>query len=177
MSHPSFLKKIRRTGRVLLIAALCAPLPSLAGGTLNLQKKAPYEKGLAVPGAVKAECGLEQKVVEFTQSAAGHDFDKIVLVNDAANSGGKSLAMKITGITGTAGGPYTGAKFLAIDGVLREGGKVTGTFHATRYSGGGAFAGYKGTCAILGRCAKALGNDVAKWLKEPTMNAKLGDAK
>ena len=177
MSHPLMLKKMLWAGRALLVAVLCVPLTSLAAGTLNLQKKASYSKDLSVPSAVKAECGLENKVVEFVQSSASGNFDKVVLVNDPEKSAGKSLAMKITGIAGTGGGAYTGAKFITVDGTLRENGKVTGTFRATRYSSGGAFGGYKGTCAILGRCAKAIGSDVAKWLAEPSMNAKLGDAK
>ena len=170
------LKKMRWIDRALLVPVLCVPLASLAAGTLNLQDYAPYEKGVPVPDAVRAECGLEGKVVEFVQSAVTPGFDKVVLVDDASKAGaGKSLAMKITGITGTAGGAWSGAKFVTINGTLREQGKVIGTFRATRLSGGGAFGGYKGTCSILGRCAKALSDDVVKWLGAPTMNAKLGD--
>ena len=176
MSRSSIVKKTRSVGRTLLAAVLCVPLASLAAGTLNLQTIAPYEKGLPVPDAVRAECGLELKVVELVQTAAARNFDKVVLVQDGSKTGpGQSLAIKITGITGTAGGAWSGAKFLTIDGTLRDNGKVIGTFRATRLSGGGAFGGYKGTCSILGRCAKALSDDVAKWLAAPTMNAKLGD--
>jgi hypothetical protein len=176
MSHSSIPGKMRWIGRALLVAVLCVPLASPAAGTLNLQDLAQYEKGMPVPEAVRAECGLEGKVVELVQSAVARNFDKVVLVPDGTKSGaGRSLAMKITGITGTAGGAWSGAKFLTIDGTLRENGKVIGTFRATRLSGGGAFGGYKGTCSILGRCAKALSDDVAKWLSAPTMNAKLGD--
>jgi len=176
MSRSPMLKKMRWVNRALLVPVLCAPLASLAAGTLNLQNNAPYEKGMPVPEAVRAECGLEEKVVEFVQSAVAPGFDKVVLVNDASKAGaGKSLALKITGLTGTAGGAWSGAKFLTVDGTLREQGKVIGTFRATRLSGGGVFGGYKGTCSILGRCAKALGADVAKWLEAPSMNAKLGD--
>ena len=176
MSHSAMLKKMRWLNRALLVPVLCAPLASLAAGTLNLQEKAPYEKGMPVPEAVRVECGLEGKVVELVHLAAGKSFDKVVLVEDASKPGaGRSLAMKITGITGTAGGAWSGAKFLTVDGTLREQGKVIGTFRATRASGGGAFGGYKGTCSILGRCAKTLSEDVVKWLAEPSMNAKLGD--
>jgi hypothetical protein len=171
-------KKTRWLGRALLVPVLCCPLASLAAGILNLQDKAPFAKDIPVPPAVKVECGLEGKMVGFVQTAVAGSFDKVVLVDNAAKAGGgKSLAMKISGITGTGGGAWSGAKFLTIDGTLREKGKVTGTFRATRVSGGGAFGGYKGTCAILDRCAKALATDVAKWLAEPTMNARLGDAK
>lgn len=176
MSRSSISKKAPWLSRMLLVPILCVPVAALAAGTLNLQDLALYEKGLPVPDAVRAECGLEGKVVELVQAAAARNFDKVVLVPDGSKSGaGQSLAMKITGITGTAGGAWSGAKFLTIDGTLRENGKVIGTFRATRLSGGGAFGGYKGTCSILGRCAKALSDDVAKWLAAPTMNAKLGD--
>ena len=43
-------------------------------------------------------------------------------------------------------------------------------------AGGGAFGGFKGTCSILGRCIKAIGADIAKWLANPTMDAMLGNA-
>jgi hypothetical protein len=178
MSRSSISKKTRWAGRMLLVPVLCVPLTGLAAGTLNLQDLAPYEKGIPVPDAVRAECQLELKMVELVQTAAARNFDKVVMVRDGSKTGaGQSLAMKITGITGTAGGAWSGAKFLTIDGTLRENGKVIGTFRATRLSGGGAFGGYKGTCSILGRCAKALSDDVAKWLSAPTMNAKLGDEK
>ncbi len=50
-----------------------------------------------------------------------------------------------------------------------------GSFVAARYSTGGAFGGYRVTCSILGRCIKALGKDIAGWLKSTTMDAALGD--
>ena len=158
------------------ILSLCLPLTGMAAGTLNLQKRAPYEKDLPVPTAVKAECALETKIPEFVEEAAKGNFDTINMI-DMPSANGKHLSMKITGITGLGGGAWSGPKHITIDGTLTENGKVVGTFQATRYSGGGAFGGYKGTCSILGRCAKALGKDVANWLEQPSMNARLGDAK
>ena len=38
-----------------------------------------------------------------------------------------------------------------------------------------AFATFKGTCSILGRCVKALGRDVSEWLQHPSERAVLGD--
>ena len=43
--------------------------------------------------------------------------------------------------------------------------------------GGGAFGAFKGTCSIIGRCTKALGQDIATWLTAPTQNAEIGDAR
>jgi len=37
------------------------------------------------------------------------------------------------------------------------------------------FAAYKGTCSIVGRCAKSIGKDISNWLENPTDDASLGD--
>jgi hypothetical protein len=65
---------------------------------------------------------------------------------------------------------------VTVEGELVENGEVIGSFTASRYSSGGAFGGFKGTCAILGRCIQSIGKDIAAWLKNPTMNAMLGNA-
>jgi hypothetical protein len=62
-----------------------------------------------------------------------------------------------------------------VKGSLSQKGKILGDFKARRYSGGGMFGGYKGTCAILRRCVKTLGKDVAEWLAQPTSQAVLCD--
>ncbi|WP_221894969.1 hypothetical protein [Bathymodiolus japonicus methanotrophic gill symbiont] len=54
--------------------------------------------------------------------------------------------------------------------MLRKG-KKTRTFTANR----GFMGAYKGTCALLGRCTKALGKDIAEWLNNPVGGASLGD--
>ena len=49
------------------------------------------------------------------------------------------------------------------------------TTRAPVASGGGVFGGYKGTCAIIGRGARAIGRDISTWLGNPTDGAELGD--
>lgn len=162
---------------LFIAAALTAGAPLVAfAESLNIQEKAPFDKDLSVPTAVRAECDLENKIPGFVQDNAKGAFDNISMVPKPTLQG-KNLAMKITNVVGAGGGAWSGAKSITIQGTLTDNGKPIGTFTATRYSGGGAFGGYKGTCAILGRCASALGKDVAKWLQEPTMDARLGDHK
>lgn len=166
-----------RTFTFVLI--LLFPAAGYAGSnTLNLQKTAPFEKGLKVPDAVRDKCELETKVVEFVESFARDDFDAISMVESVStNTQGRTLAMKITDLSGAGGGAWSGPKHLTLDGTLWRDGKIVGTFTANRVTGGGAWGGYKGTCSLLCRCAKTLGKDVAGWLKSPSMNARLGDAK
>ena len=66
---------------------------------------------------------------------------------------------------------------MTVTGTLREGGRAVGTFRAKRFTTGGVFAGFKGTCSIIGRTTKVIGKDIAAWLENPGMDSKLGDAK
>jgi hypothetical protein len=163
-----------------LLVGACVVLPGIsqAGGALTVEKRAPFEKGLHVPDAVRAECDLETNVPKFVQEYAEKTHDKVNLVDQVGKgTAGQALSMKIVDIYGAGGGAWSGAKHLAVEGTLWENGKVKGTFRAVRYSGGGMWGGYKGTCSILGRCAKAIGKDVAGWLESPGMDSRLGDAK
>ena len=106
----------------------------------------------------------------------GPIFANVVLADDVTESTeGRVLHVEISSVVGPQGGAWSGAKSVTVEGKLTENGEVIGTFKGNRYSGGGAFGGYKGTCSILGRCAKTLGSDIAKWLAKPTMDARLGN--
>lgn len=162
----------------LLAISLTLPCTSLAAGSITISKQAPYAQQLSVPDAVRAECGLPAKLPEFVKENADKTYDQVTLAEGvSAKTPGQALALKIVNLSGAGGGAWSGPKFVTVEGTLWENGKVRGTFTATRYSGGGAFGGYKGTCAILGRCVKAIGKDVGGWLLAPGMNTKLGDAK
>ena len=57
-------------------------------------------------------------------------------------------------------------------GELKEGSEVIGSMTVRRHSVIGMMPG---TCSIMKRIAKKLGEDIAIWLTAPTMNAELGD--
>lgn len=80
--------------------------------------------------------------------------------------------MQIVAAAGTGGGAWSGRKSLVVEGTLSENGRQIGSFVAERTSG----KSYRGTCALLGRSAKAIGKDVGEWLASPTKSARLGEA-
>ena len=154
--------------------ALAAP-QSAAAETVKIRRSIPYAANAAVPPAVRDQCALETKVPEFIQEAAG---GSVELVDGAPNRlRGRVLELEITEVHAPGGGAFSGPKWMTVKGDLYDRGKAIGSFRAKRLSTGGAFGGFKGTCAIIGRCSKAIGQDIAGWLGSPSANALLGDAR
>ena len=169
------------TRRTILAAALvggCAALLLTAStapagtGPVRVQRVISFSEDSGASTKVKDECDLETKVPSFLSSYAKN----VELVDGKPGKSGRVLELRITQVRAPGGGVFSGAKSMTVSGTLWEDGKELGSFTAERYSGGGAFGAYKGTCGIIGRCAKAIGKDIAKWLKKPVMGARLGDA-
>lgn len=145
-------------------------------GTVTVLSPVPFAEASGASSDVKASCTLDTRLPGFIEAAARGGVKVVVGSASAADAKGKVLHLEITNVLGTGGGAWSGAKSVTVRGELKENGKVIGSFTAARFSGGGAFGGFKGTCAILGRCIQTLGKDIARWLEEPTMNAMLGNA-
>ena len=164
---------LRTLSVLLLIASGLLPIASPAAGTLTIPGKAPFEKGVQVPDAVRAECGLEKKIPELMRDALGKKFDKVVLAPSvSAKTPGKTMSLTISHVLAPGGGPWSGPKSLGVTGVLWDNGKLAGNFRAARGTTRGG-----GTCGMLARDAKEIAEDIAKWLDAPSKDAKLGDAK
>jgi hypothetical protein len=156
----------------ILLAGL--PAADAAAQTVKVQRSIPFAENAAVPAVVREQCALQTKVPEFIQQAAG---SSVELVDGALDrKKGRVLALEITEVHAPGGGAFSGPKWMSVNGELFDNGKQIGSFRAKRFSTGGAFGGFKGTCAIIGRCSKTLGSDIAGWLASPTSNAQLGDA-
>lgn len=162
----------RFTRLAALTFALVLPAVALAGGKLNLQKTAPFIKDLSVPEAVRSECDLPHEIPNYVRAYAKKDFDVELVESVGPHSRGQGIAMTIVGLEAKPGGPWTGHKSITVEGTLWENGRVAGTFRAIRETRG-SYA----TCASLRYDARSLGKDIAKWLKNPTKDARLGDAR
>ena len=136
----------------------------------------PFAEGSGASSDVKATCTLDTRLPQFIEDAAKRGVKVVISGDPGEGVEGKVLYLEFTHILGAGGGAWSGPKSVTVRGELIENGEVIGSFTAARYSQGGAFGGFKGTCAILGRCVKTLGKDIAEWLKNPTMHAMLGNA-
>ncbi len=144
---------------------------------VTVTSRVAYAKNSGASGKVKKECIIDKQLPDFIETYASKN-DIAVVQKDgkvSRKAKGRVLLLEFDGIVAGGGGAFTGPKAVTVKGQLYKSGKKIGSFTGRRTSGGGAVFGYKGTCSILGRCVKALGRDIAKWLEKPTMNARLGE--
>ena len=144
---------------------------STAGAAVQVLKEVPFGKGVEVRQVVRDECQVGTKLSSFIE-----EYGKEVTLVDKLG-GGRVLDMTITEVLAAGGGAFGGPKVIEVSGRLKQGKKSIATFRAKRFSGGGAFGMFKGTCAILDRVVQALGRDIAGWLENPEDGAELGDAR
>jgi len=142
-----------------------------------VQSSIPYAADAKIAKNIRTECTkLGTQLAEFTKQF-GKKFEVDVQLTDTLDTAakGRVLHMEITEAV-SMGNAFIGhQKFSSAHGVLFENGKKVAEFDARRQSMGGAFAGYKGSCSVLGRTVKAMGKDIALWLKAPEDKAMLGD--
>lgn len=148
-----------------------------AAGTITLVNAVPYTPDNEIRKNILNECTtLGEKLSSFTQSYSKKKSVTVELVDGVDIAGpGRILAMEITDAV-SSGNAFIGhRKFVGIRGTLWENGEKIASFDGQRGSGGGMWAQYKSSCAVLGRCVKRLGKDVAEWLENPEDDAELGD--
>lgn len=145
--------------------------------TVAALKKISFSDDANVRDAVREECEIQTQVPRFLKEF-GREFGiKVKLVNDLEDvETDRTIEMEITRVHAPGGGGWSGAKSMTVKAKVYEDGSMIGDATATRHSSGGMFAGYKGTCSIVGRCAEAIGQDLARWLQNPSSDARLGDA-
>jgi len=144
-----------------------APAPSGAK-VIYILSQMRFAEGTAIDPAVLGECQLPTQGAELLESAARDAGINIVRDDVAAKSGkGRVFEVEITQAT-SSGNAFTGhLKLVTVRGRLLDDGKEIAVFSGSRNSRGGAFAGFKSSCSVLGRCLEALGKDMAFWLKQP----------
>lgn len=134
---------------------------------------------VAVPSAVGYADGVGTETVRacdwntrMGDYIASHAKGGVVIRDAAAQAQGRSLRMQVTHVHATAGGRFSGPKWATIRGELLDGTTVIGTFEANRTTTRGMTA-----CRALERIGDKIGEDIAQWLRSPSMNAKLGNAR
>jgi hypothetical protein len=162
----------RIQGAVIAVALLL--FASGADAAVMVSRTIPFGEDAGATQAVRDQCTLQTRVPAFIQEFAP---DVQLVDGPLPTKSGRALELSIIEVHAPGGGVFSGPKWMAVYGKLWDAGQLVGSFRAKRFSTGGAFGEFKGTCSILGRCAKAIGMDIGRWLEKPTLDAELGDAR
>lgn len=162
--------------KIPLCLLLLAAAHGAVAAEILMQRPAPFSEDSDIAANIKRECDLGEKLATFVAEASRAKGVEIRFTNDGhVPEQGRFLAVEIRDAV-SAGNAFLGHhKSTSVRGKLYEDGKVVASFKGRRDSMGGAFAGYKGSCSVLGRTIKAIGGDIAQWLAAPSMDAELGD--
>lgn len=131
--------------------------------------------GIKMNDVIREQCLLPEKLSGYVRDNALSQYEHVVIDASRVPSGADVLKIQIIKVLAPKGGGWSGPKFLTVKGSLKRRGSVIGSFTGKRTSMGGAFGVFKGTCGILGRCARTLGQDIAQWLQTPRKNSTLGE--
>lgn len=92
------------------------------------------------------------------------------------STGGSDLVLTMEVVSMRGVDPaWQGERSVILRGELEDGGVTQGRFRIKRSFQGGIFSGITGVCRGLDEIAEEMGDEIAAWLQEPTMDADLGE--
>ena len=162
---------------LLSVLAASAVPAAKADGAVSVANDVPLAEDHKIRRKITNKCTtLGTKLSTFIESYSQEKGVEVVRVAEInPNASGKVLQVAISDAV-SQGNAFIGhRKFVAVEGALYDNGVLVASFDGQRSSGGGFAAGYKSSCAVLGRCVKALGKDIAGWLADPVDDAELGE--
>lgn len=135
-----------------------------------LETPVTYAPGSEVVQQVKNECHIE----DMLATRVGDVLRKRnkggpgTVAVGADTSGSQVLRLQISHVFGIGGGAWTGPKAITVNAELLEDGKVVRNTKVNRWSIGGFWGAFKGTCSILDRSAIVIAKDMARWVRDPS---------
>jgi len=141
---------------------------------------------------VRDKCALETEFSKRIQSIANEphrSFWIVMTPNPLEQVEAHQLSvlyLEISNVKVDPRGGSRGRESLSVSGELREGGETVASFDASDSlsgitifipgPGGFDFGGTEDACATIDRVISRLAREIATWLENPTMDARLGDA-
>lgn len=182
-------RRIRRLPRVFLRifpAVILLGLSTTPGtadeGVVGIATLIPYAEKAEIRNSIREDCGLGSKLSKLVVARSQKHDIAIVRVGNLGSGAARNetdparnLDLRITDAIETSSGLLP-THSLSIDGVLKEDGRVIGTFVGTRFARASFIPFRRGECAILSEAVRLLAKDVVRWMRKPDLEARLGDA-
>ena len=162
---------MRRLAFVFL--GLTLAMAAQAKDTITISQFTPFAEDSGATDNVKEECKFEERLPKYLKSEAKKHTNIVFTTEPLDSVEGKVLFMEVTHVFAPGGGGYSGSKNVEVEGELRENGEVIASFTIDRSA---LFGMTPGTCSMLKRVSKKIGEEVAEWLEAPEMDSMLGDA-
>ncbi|RZI84265.1 MAG: hypothetical protein EOP38_09790 [Rubrivivax sp.] len=154
---------------LLIASLLLVANTAFAANRVLLESPITYADNAGVVDRIRQECGIENML----ETRVGRVLEGLNKGGDSTIAAGTKpadatvLRLQITNVMGVGGGAWSGPKSITVSADLIDNGKVTRHTRFSRATTGGAFGGFKGTCALLERCAATIGKDLGRWIKDP----------
>jgi hypothetical protein len=154
----------------MIFLLLCAS--SVMADTITIAKSISFAADSGASQELIDDCEMQTRLPEYIKKEGKRKIDVELSKGPLEDAEGKILHLEISNVYAPGGGAYSGSKSVIVMGELKENGEVIASMSGRRHSMVGMMPG---TCSIMKRITKKLGEDIADWLAEPTMNAELGD--
>lgn len=157
---------MKKVHGLLVVGALCAMAVSARADSIVVSPKVTYAKG-AADANIRRECKWDATMPRYLAKESNGR----VKVANKASASDRQLVLVATALRATGGGPFSGPKWITLEGKLTKGGKVLGNFEVRRQTMGGY-----SVCESLTALSEEIADDILEWIEKPGKGAKLGDA-
>lgn len=162
--------------RIALLALCLASAPAFAGERRPVLLETPvtYASDAGVVEQVNDECHIDDMLTHRVGEALrrlNRTGEGTIDANSAPGDA-QVLRLQITYVMGVGGGAWTGPKAISLSADLIDGGKVVRHTKFKRWSVGGLWGAFKGTCSILDRTAVIVSKDLRRWVHSPRYEIK-----
>ncbi len=157
-------------GLFVVALACLATVSARAEDVVQVSSLIPYQSDDVADETVRKECDWNTTMPRYL--AEESDGRVKVAEKNVDTTTDKKLVLVATNLHTLGGGPWTGPKWLVLEGKLMQGDKLLGDFEARRQTISGSYR----ACSTLESLSEEISDDILEWLKAPGLNAKLGDA-
>ena len=158
---------------LMLMAIAALACGNCFAQSVSLQKPVPFAPDNDISAAILTDCDMGNKLADAVKV---HSSVPVIFIDGSAPpASGRVLELQIVDAVSMGNAWLGHQKFTKVHGTLFQDGNRIAGFKARRNSMGGAFAGFKGSCSVLGRTVEIIGKDIGGWLSNPVDDARLGD--
>lgn len=136
--------------------------------TVTISEVIPFAENSGASTNVKSECKLETRIPEYIAKAAKGDISIDTTGEDLDAVEGPVMFVTIAHVYAPGGGNWSGGKSVRVDVAVSVNGRVVEETTIQRSSRVGF-----GTCAILKKISRVLGEDIVAWLGQALRKSSL----